>query len=48
MLGVALRQSVTSFSSHNSEARGLKIGMHNPYIDGFKSTDQILDILPSN
>jgi len=37
---------VTSFFSHTSEARGLKIGMHNPYIDGSKVTIQISDILP--
>jgi len=37
---------VTSFSSNTSEARGPKIGMHNPYMDGSKFTDQIFDILP--
>jgi len=34
--------SIISFSSHTSEARGLKIGVHNSYIDGSKVTDQIL------
>jgi len=34
--------SITSFSSHTSEARGLKIGMHNPYMDGSKVTIQFL------
>jgi len=33
-------------SSHTSEARGLKFGMHNPHMDGSKVTDQIFDILP--
>jgi len=28
--------SVTSFSSHTSGARGLKIGMHNSYMNGSK------------
>jgi len=37
--------SVTSFSSHTSESRGLKFGMHNPHMDGSKVTDQIIDIL---
>jgi len=41
-----MRLSVTSFSSYTSEARGLKIGMHNPHIDGSKVTNQIFDILP--
>jgi len=41
---VRVRLSVTSFSSHTSEARGLKIGMHNPYMDGSKVTIQIFDI----
>jgi len=36
--------SVTS-SSHTSVARGLKIGMHNPYMDGSKVTVQFFDIL---
>jgi len=36
-----VRLSVTSFSSHTSKARGLKIGMHNPYMYGSKVTDQI-------
>jgi len=40
------RVSVTSFSSHTSEARGLKFGMHNPNKDGSKVTNQIFDILP--
>jgi len=40
------RPYVTSFFSHASEARDLKIGMHNPYIDGSKITSQIFDILP--
>jgi len=34
----------TSFSSHTSKVRVLKIGMHNPYIDGSK-VNQIFDIL---
>jgi len=34
--------SVTSFSSHTSDARGLKIGMHN----SSKVINQIFDILP--
>jgi len=38
--------SITSFSFHTSEARGLKFGMHNPDIDGSKATIQIFDILP--
>jgi len=38
--------SVTSFSSHTSEAWGLKIGMHNPYMNASKVTNQIFDILP--
>jgi len=38
-------ESVTSFSSHTSEARGLKFGMHNRHMDGSKVTDQIFDIL---
>jgi len=38
-------QSVTSFSYHTSEVRDLKIGMHNSYMDGYKVTDQIFDIL---
>jgi len=37
--------SVISFSSHTSEARGLKLGMHNSHMDGSKVTDQIFDIL---
>jgi len=35
-----------SFTSHINEARGLKIGMHNSYIDGSKVTNQIFDTLP--
>jgi len=31
--------SVDSFSSHTNKARGLKIGMHNPYMDCSKVTD---------
>jgi len=34
-------ESFTSLSSHNSEARGLKIKMHIPHMDGSKVTDQI-------
>jgi len=30
----------------SSEARGMKIGMHNHYIDGLKVTGQFFDILP--
>jgi len=41
-----MRAHVTSFSSHTSEARGLKISMHNSYMDGSKVTDQIFDIFP--
>jgi len=37
--------SVSSFSSHTSEARGLKFGRHNPHTDGSKATDHIFDIL---
>jgi len=37
---------VTSFSSHTSEARGLKFSMLNPHMDGSKVNDQIFDILP--
>jgi len=33
---------------HNGEARGLKIGMHNSYMDGSKVTIQIFDILPKS
>jgi len=36
---------VTLFWSHNSGARGLKIGMHNPYMDGSKVTNKIFDKL---
>jgi len=36
----------TSFSSHASEARGLKIGMLNPYMNGSKVNDKIFYILP--
>jgi len=28
--------AITSFSSHTSGARGLKVGMHNPYMNGSK------------
>jgi len=37
--------SVTFSSSYTSGARGLKIGMHNPYMDGTKVYDKIFDIL---
>jgi len=37
--------SVTSFSFRTSEARGLKLGMHNSHIDGSKAINQIFDIL---
>jgi len=33
-------------SSHTIEARGLKIGMHIPHMDGSKVTHQIFDVLP--
>jgi len=36
--------SVTSFSGHTSEARGLKIGLHISHMDNFKFTNQIFDI----
>jgi len=42
------RQSVTSFSSNTSEARDLKIGTHNPYMNGSKVTNQIFDIFPGS
>jgi len=35
------RASVTSFSTHTREARGLKFAMHNPHMAGSKVTDQI-------
>jgi len=38
--------SVTSFSSHTREAKDLKIGMHNPYMDGSKENDKIFGIVP--
>jgi len=38
--------SVTSISSHTSEARELKLGMHNSHMDGSKATGQIFSILP--
>jgi len=38
------RAPATSFSSHTIEARGLKIDMHNPYIDGSKVTNQFFVI----
>jgi len=41
-----MRVSVTLFSSHVSEARGHKFGMHNTHMDGSKVNDQIFDILP--
>jgi len=43
-------KSVTSsyYYSHTSEARSLKIGMHDPYLEGSKVTVQIFDILPRN
>jgi len=34
--GLPFLQSVTSFSSHTIEARGLKFGMHNPYMNASK------------
>jgi len=37
---------VTSFSSHTSEARDLKIVMYNPYMNGSKATIKIFVILP--
>jgi len=37
--------SVTSFSSHTIEVRGLKFGMHNPYMNASKVTNQIFDTL---
>jgi len=43
-----MRPYVTSFSSNTSEDRGLKIGMHNPYMDGSKVTVQFFDILTRN
>jgi len=39
------RLFVISFSSHTSEAWGLKIVMHFPHMDGLKFTNQIFDIL---
>jgi len=50
-MGICLRMldipfaSVALFCSHTAEARGLKIGMHNSYIDGSKVTIHF-DILP--
>jgi len=41
---MGIGHDIASFSSHTCEARGLKIGMHNLYIDGSKDTDQIFDI----
>jgi len=38
-------QSITSISSHSFEAGGLKFGMHDPHINGPKSTKQNFDIL---
>jgi len=38
-----LNESVTSFSSHTNEARGLKIGMHNPYMAGSKVINHIFE-----
>jgi len=40
------RRYVTSFSSQTSKARGLKIGMHNPYMDG-SITNQFLIFFPA-
>jgi len=37
---------VKSFSYHTSGARGLKISMYIPHIEGLKATLQIFDILP--
>jgi len=45
---VSFFQFVTSFSSHTIEARGLKFGMHNPYTNASKVTNQIFDILPGS
>jgi len=42
------RPSVTSFSSCTIKSRKLKFGMHNPYIDGSKVTDQFFPILPGS
>jgi len=39
---------VTSSSKYTSEARGLKISKHNPYMDGSKAIWQIFDILPGS
>jgi len=43
---VCVLPSVTSFSAHTSVARGMKIGMRNPYMNASKVTNQIFDILP--
>jgi len=43
--GVSICPSVTSFSGHTSEVRGLKIGMPIPHMDGSKFTNHIFDIL---
>jgi len=40
--------SITSYSTHTSEARGLKFGMHNPHMDNSKVTDQVVHILPES
>jgi len=52
-LWLATRQSdvprlyaTSSSSPHTSKARGLKIGMLNPYMNGSKITNKIFDILP--
>jgi len=37
--------SVTPISSHNFEAKKLKVGRNNPHINGTKFTDQFFDIL---
>jgi len=51
-LGVSLEflfrdwaKNVTSFFSHTSGARDLKIGMHIPHMNGSKVRNQIFDIL---
>jgi len=36
---------VTSFSSHTSEAKRQKFGIHNPHMDGSKVIYYIFDIL---
>jgi len=41
-----MHEPVTPLSSHTSEAKGLKFGVHNPHMDCSKVADQIFDILP--